>query len=771
MKMLQRICVYLTVVILVFFWMSNWLNGLPVNPREENVNDISWLRTLYRSDQQSILLTSWNPLMLTGNTNILQRGYFLFAPLARVIKTTHLPVETVYVSSVMLAFIISGIGVYEYLKFLNRSSFGALIGAVAYMFLPPHITLGLDALEFNVFWAVIPFMCIIILKFIKSNDAIKYGVLLGILFFVSLMTGTTYFIAVFPFLLIFWLLQLFLTKSNKFWATVIFFSISLLVFLCVSAYIIIPTIIEFPFMWISQESQRKNIFSILSLKEILDLYILKINGHSPSAWDLGRNHPDMAFYLGWSVTILSIIPFFHFRKNLYKISPYIFLIFVFLGFVSLRFFFVHYALKFFVTLVTWTTHETKLQVIGITLSLLFLTLITIRKRLKKIPASKVAFTSFAILITTLLFVINIDKFQATYDHTVRVFIFPTFALAILAGLGTDLLLKTIPTKFKLLVSLIILSLLVIDLHPFSVYFHSIPYDQVLMDKDAYASVNTAATEGRYFTPFPYKRHLPKYKYEYMTHLIANKWRLNNENIYTPFTPLYSTQLYGVLLIGALEEKKIEPDFFVQILDWGHTNYVLFRKDVSDYSYIIDSLKNHGWRKLSETENVVALVNSSPSNFIHTYTNFSPVPVEKRIDPKYWYENSLLNNYLYDQNYGDLPTQNLNDLDKSDVKLLSAERLSPVQIKAEVDSPVKVLLVASEAWYPGWSVMVDNLAAPLVRANYASLGVIIPKGVHSAEFTYMQPWYYLVAKQISLLSLFTWVIIIWAKSKKSTKFHV
>ncbi len=751
---------YVLIIFFVFMWMRHWFGpGIPANPREENIIDISWLWTLYKSRSQNILAAPWNPLSLTGNTNILQRGYFLFAPLAIIISKVKAPVEIVYVFTVSLTFIIAGIGIYEYLRLLRISSYGALLGALSYMLLPPHLTLGLDALDFNAYWALIPFLCILIVLYIRSDKALLSGTLMGVLLTLSLMTGTTYFIATLPFLSIFWGLQIYMARRNSAKSIIKFLGISLVFFLGTAAYILIPTLTEYMYMWISQESQRKNIFNILSLGEILESYLLRIKGHSVLDWVFDRNHPDLGFYLGWSVSSLALISVVQIRQKFKKIFPFLFLLGVFLGFVSLRLQGAHLALTSLVRFVLSLNLQSKI-VISLTLvslSIIFF-LIYHWKTKKKITFSQLLI-GMLILTVVLVFILNIYKFQAIYDHTVRVFLFPTFAFSILAGFGLDSILKRFVKKWHLLLSIIIIVLVLIDLYPFSQFFKNIPVSITPEDKKVYDAINFDTTGGRYLSPFPFKRHLPKYRYEYFAHFV-NKWRLNNENVYTPFTPLYSTHLYDILLVGALEEE-IDPNFFLTILDWGNTNYVVFRHEVANYSNITETMRKKGWNVLAQSQNVTALINSKPSPFIHLYPNFIPAPAEKRTDPFFWYQSSLPTMSMYEDIDGQIEVSELEgNFKQSDLKLMSWERVSASEITTLVDVPTRSLLVASEAWFPGWQVTIDTKPAPILRANYASLGVVIPPGIHAVNFMYVQPWYYKYGQLITIISLLLATIPLW-----------
>ena len=757
---------YLIISLLVVTWMSNWfISGIPANPREENINDISLLWTLYHSQSHNTLFTSWNPLTLTGNTNYMQRGFFLLAPLAIITSLSKLPLETVYVLGVAFTFILSGIGIYEYMRRQSSGFFAALLAALVYMFLPPHLTLGLDAIEFNAYWALIPYLCLLIQFYIKKRNPIILGPLMGFLLALCLMTGTTYFIATIPFFSIFWGLQIYFAKRNSPIFIIQFVGLTVVFFLGTTAYITLPTIMEFPYMWISQESQRKNIFSILSIKEILELYILRLQNHGVTAWDFNRNHPDLGFYLGLSATLLSILSFSALKKKLKLLLPFFLLLFVFLGFASLSSSFVHSGLKLVVSMTLALNLQMKFAVVSFLLFVFGLLFYGLMKKRDKRVETPQLFISVIIFLTIVLILLNINRFQATFDHTVRVFIFPTFVLAVLTGWGVTILLKKTPPRYRLIMMVLIFAIFMLDLYPFSKFFKTIHFKEITFDETVYKAVSINTVEGRFYTPFPFKKHLPLYRYEYFTHFV-DKTRLNNENLYTPFTPLYSTYLYDVLLIGALEQKNIDPKFFLTILDWGNTNYVILRREIADYDYLIKLMYENGWKMLAQNKNVIALVNSNPSSFIKVYPHFEAITAEKKMDPSFWYEKSISDIHPYEGKFTPEKTSNANSK-LSDIQVVSWKRLSPTEITTTLNASTSSLVVASEAWYPGWQVTLDDQPTNLVRANYASLGSIVPKGKHTVTFTYVQPWYYKFGQIISLTTLLIFIVILFLKKNSES----
>jgi uncharacterized membrane protein YfhO len=48
------------------------------------------------------------------------------------------------------------------------------------------------------------------------------------------------------------------------------------------------------------------------------------------------------------------------------------------------------------------------------------------------------------------------------------------------------------------------------------------------------------------------------------------------------------------------------------------------------------------------------------------------------------------------------------------------------------------VVAARPWAPGWRAFVDGAELPVVLANLAGLGVVVPAGEHRVAFEY-HPW--------------------------------
>ena len=63
--------------------------------------------------------------------------------------------------------------------------------------------------------------------------------------------------------------------------------------------------------------------------------------------------------------------------------------------------------------------------------------------------------------------------------------------------------------------------------------------------------------------------------------------------------------------------------------------------------------------------------------------------------------------------------------------VSAYELNEVHV--DVETPGPGVLRLADLWYPDWAVTIDGKEAPLLRADYALRGVVVPAGSHRVEF--------------------------------------
>jgi len=66
------------------------------------------------------------------------------------------------------------------------------------------------------------------------------------------------------------------------------------------------------------------------------------------------------------------------------------------------------------------------------------------------------------------------------------------------------------------------------------------------------------------------------------------------------------------------------------------------------------------------------------------------------------------------------------------------RYEPEHVELDVEASAPAVLVLNDAWYSGWSATVDGQPAPILPANVAVRGVLVPAGTHRVTFTYRTP---------------------------------
>ncbi|MBC7237550.1 MAG: YfhO family protein, partial [Chloroflexi bacterium] len=87
-----------------------------------------------------------------------------------------------------------------------------------------------------------------------------------------------------------------------------------------------------------------------------------------------------------------------------------------------------------------------------------------------------------------------------------------------------------------------------------------------------------------------------------------------------------------------------------------------------------------------------------------------------------------------------------------------ERSRYDSIYLQVESGEGGVLTIAESWYPHWRVYVDGHPQPLLRVNWALLGVRIGPGRHQISFRFQRPLYFYVGYIITLGTLLG--IVIW-----------
>ena len=545
--------VLLFTLIMAFFMRGWWQPGLPLTPREENIPQLTDIWSLKTAADQGVLWTAWNPLDNSGAPNLTQRSYLIFAPLAQLAAISHISVDLVYKLAALFAFSLSGLGMYQLLRALKLKILPSLIGALAYMLSPPHITLASDLLDFNFYWATIPWLIYLVERFIISRQPFRHASLTGALLTFAYFAGNTYFLTILPFLCVYAFMRLYVSQT-PFGLIIKFSLLTLAFFLATSAFVTLPTAIEVPYTWFSREVTRQQIVDLPSPSQVLQLFPLRWQGHSPLAWDFDTRYPDLSWYLGTVVIILAIFSLTRLKHWWRELLPGIILL------LSLTPFFLIMHLP-------WLKH----------LALEFLNLS--------------------------------PTIQSAFDRTYRLFLIPSFIFSLLAAFGAQSLLHR---RFWL--GFLIIILLLFDFFPLSAYFFTAPKSNLKPSDSILAKLNSGSP-GRYWSPFTFVKHLSRYRLEYATSYIIRP-RVNSEYSYTALAPRYTSELFEKNLFGALEDNRQPINQVSQWLNWGDTRYVLLHRQLFNYQPLLSQFAQFGWQELDRDDNFILLENTGYTNFWH-----------------------------------------------------------------------------------------------------------------------------------------------------------
>ncbi len=96
----------------------------------------------------------------------------------------------------------------------------------------------------------------------------------------------------------------------------------------------------------------------------------------------------------------------------------------------------------------------------------------------------------------------------------------------------------------------------------------------------------------------------------------------------------------------------------------------------------------------------------------------------------------------------------------------AQSLDAAEVSARVAEPS--LLVVSQMHYPGWKAIVDGKDAPLLRADYALVGVALAPGVHQVRLVYRPASFRVGAAMSGAALLVAISAIVFARRKRATQ---
>jgi hypothetical protein len=386
---------------------------------------------------------------------------------------------------------------------------------------------------------------------------------------------------------------------------------------------------------------------------------------------------------------------------------------------------------------------------------------------------------------------GVDKLpiiRGALNHSFRWILPFSFCLATLAGFGAAALRRWRKQSGSLSAKtgmVLLAGLLIFDYFPLSGSFRATPGYLRASEMEAFTWLDRQETGYRYFVPFAtgtgraydlaYAHHLCQrpglWDDDYVSHYVSKRAYFLFAGFHVRY-PLLSSGFHPL---------------FLQMLDLGAVRYVILYLDSTNHHELFRTATALGAPVVFEQDQVRILVNPNAKPFMQLYPQTAlyqgdspdeealawlPVLTSRGIalldgvKAKAASELSSRADYLLIESEIELEALPASDraralwpervaqLPRQTVPGHRLEWYRPNPTRAEVRIWLEqaATLVFAEAWYPGWHVYVDGVEQPLLRANYAFQGVILPTGKHTVIFQYNRPFYVWIAGGISLATL-------------------
>ena len=316
-----------------------------------------------------------------------------------------------------------------------------------------------------------------------------------------------------------------------------------------------------------------------------------------------------------------------------------------------------------------------------------------------------------------------------------------FFVALLAGLGVaELPLEGKGLARTLLGGMLVLLVIGDYYRPISWIFYTTPSYFHAQEVEAYRWIKDQGGDFRLWEFAYWPRQVYRYTYS-VRYTDIPRWGGYFDN----GAPLPTWQLFFTAFPEV--EKQLSP-LSDAALDLASVRYALFRPKERYHRDVMEwLLSRKGWRIAREWPHVVVLENANYRPMVRLYYSVRTSPTCSRD------ELSLLVSLEEDTALvcGDVsPPVSMHSPSPSGE--VAWERPGPEEIRARVATEGPALLVVAESWYPNWHVYVDGEEKPLLRANYAFMGVWVEEGEHQVVFRYQRPWYVWASYAVSLTTL-------------------
>ena len=743
----------LLAAIMVFF-LRGWLRtGVPASPRLEMIPPLSFVWRLREQMLQGHLLPEWDPYEFGGYPWMRFLSYPVYFGVGLAVLFTGLSIEVCVVGLYLVASVVSGVSMYEWVYAVTRRRSAALVGGLVYGAFPYHLQTGVEWLEHALFWAILPLP--FVLYECGKQDArnrgmywLGMGAAVGLFPLINIDRTAVSAVCLVLYVCIREVVAV-IRRRTSIWRDALLLALAGLVALGLAACVLLPATVELPHVGlhlkrgteslISDEIQADYAISprLLAVAALQRLHLPVTTEGLPSIW---RSFGGLnAWYVGLVALGLTILGLLRYRR-------------------------------------TWL----------VPIAVLILVLALMVALGPRAPVDPLGLIPF----------LGTLRFQ---PH--RGMMLVAFAMAMLAGQGVAWLMPHLRIhSLRIGLSVVLLGLVAFDYDPgaavFQVrpsYFHS---DEV----EAYRWLRD---QGEGFRAWDYALS-PSNQYLYTYGIIEGAvprfW-----GYYDNGAPLHAFGLFNwgdrasALDLNAVRYVLFRPEM-------SHHQEALddLREEGYDrvawHSEHITILERPDWGPCARMYSQAALYVGPDTPYTLTLLpqfldrgmalvcGPSPYLDDYPLDELREYDYLLLAEAL--ERNGGVRAEIEEALGERIVadnvvpgvaeslgadyygRASVAPRLveggtGPHEIEAWAVTQEPVLLVVSESWYPNWQVTVDGERAELVRANYAFLGVWIADGEHRVRFRYVRPWSVWVGAAASIATVFFLIGVVawWWKRRR------
>jgi len=712
-------------LLLTVLTMRNWLSGgLPISHRQEVLTEMS-ITWMFRQElAEGQILSGWNPTWFSGFPWRRFLAYPLYYVLAAVSLWGGISLERVLVGFYLVVMTGSGLTMFGYLRRLVKDWRAALVGASIYLRIPFHSHVGVETWIHAAFWMLLPLPLWCIEAGRQTEGSARTGALLltGLTLGLYPIVSSEYAILAAPFAVLYLVFREWeRIRNGVFWRRVMLDTVLVGgVSLGVAAFFVLPAMFETPLVGIQAKHAGESTFSNALISDYavtprLVWYAIARRWHLATSREglpgLVNSFWSAAWYPGLVAPVLALVGLLGLRRHM----------------------------------------AARAALVGLGLSLL--------------------------MVTGPTFPMNFFAHLPVFGRLspFRGLMMATFFASMLAAYGLHymLALRFHGWAGRLLVAGLVLALIA-DYAPNADAFKTTDAYFSEDERAAYAWLSAQEHPGRLLDIVT----TPQNQY-------VRTWSLPQASMprfagyYDNGAPLHTWQQLA----------------WTDLATTTHLHQVRFamvRTDDRDVAGSKRRLAEAGYDLVYEAGAVQILENPRNSAYVHLYDvvavdttgdffqSFAALPllVQRNVAMvagdttagDAWPTRFAADGYVLvdpsdallgaDASRQTVTVQDLEALPAQAPLLapLWVERSRYDRIYVEVYAPNALLLTVSESWYPHWRVRVDGQPRPVVRANWALLGVALEPGNHRVTFDYVAPWYDHVGYAITLLTLLA--LLLW-----------